>query len=193
MGVTSLLTEGLKLIGDIFDHWKLSKRPHKPDRDRYQTVMDNISVPDIYYFREWHDLYHNFPSEHYDGIYNSACVLNTLHAPKFIDKKLNAKEQKLLDALKKMCGLMGRRLYFNPGGRTFTIYRFDYDVTNPEHKQEVIKIRAELDGALDQLIEAFEDFQDYGNEKFAVRLSETQALSMADKETASDEPPVKTE
>lgn len=176
MSEISFFTECLKFTEKIFEYWKFSKLPFKPDQDRYRTVMENISVSDIYYFREWDDLYHNFPSCHYDGIWSSTCALSTIHVPNFIDNELREKEQKLLDALKKMWNLMRRRFYSNPGGRTYTIYRPDYNIMNLEHKQEVIEIRVELNQALDQLIEAFEDFRDCGNEKFAVRISEDASL-----------------
>lgn len=172
MSATYFLTEFLKLVERFLEYRKWSKRPFKPDRDRYQIVMDNISVSDIYYFRDWEELYHNFSSDRYDGIWTSACALSTIHAPSFIDKELRAKELKLLDALKGVWDLMRRRLYFNRERTTCTIYWDDYDATNSEHRQGIITIRAELNEALDQLIEAFEDFQDCGNEKFAIRLSE---------------------
>lgn len=176
MSATSFLTEGVKLIESLVEYWKWSKRPFKPDLDRYQQVMENINIPDIYYFREIGCLYHDFSADRYSRIGFSACALSTIRAPKFIDKKLHAKEQKLLDALKEMWALMRGKLHFNRERTLCTIYGPDYNATNPEHEQKALEVIAELNQALNQLIEAFEDFRDYGNERFAVRLSDDASL-----------------
>lgn len=162
----------IKNIGGWVVFWKWYKRPFRQDRDRYRQVMKYIIPFHIYYFREWDSSYHKFPSRHYDNIWASAMALRDLSncAPKFIDKELLIKEQKLIDGLERVSDLMVRKCRFYGNGAT--IYRIDYDVTNPEHTQEVKEIKKELDNALNHLIEAFEDFRDSGHRKFAERLPE---------------------
>ena len=170
--IVKIITVTGTTIAGCFAVWKWYRRPFKQDRDRYQRVMSNINPPDIYYFRVWDSSYHKFPQDRYDNIWASAMALRDLsnYAPNFIDKQLLKKEKKLLDALNELLERMGRRLSFYQGSSRLTIYRSGYDATNLEHIQEADEVITELNEALNHLIEAFEDFRDCGNRKFAERL-----------------------
>lgn len=175
--IAAIISAVVAALAFSFKFWKWYRRSFKQDFDRYRQVMENISVSDIYYFRYWENLYHNFPEERYDGIHHSALALSNFHFPRFIDKKLLKKERKLIEALIDMTTLMKKRLYYNPSRfvrTTCTIYHQPggYDATDPEHRRKVGEIKTELDNALDCLIEAYEDFLNYGNRKFAERLPE---------------------
>lgn len=173
--ILKFATVAVAIIGGCFAFWKWHKRPFKQDRDRYRKVMDNITPFDIYYFRDEDPSYHKFSSDRFDNIWASAMALRDLSncAPKFIDKELLRKEQKLIDALGKMSNLMTIKTCFN--GSRLTIYPIDYEITNPEHTKGVKEVKKELDKALNCLIEAFEDFRDSGHRKFAERLPEQAA------------------
>ncbi len=171
----------ITVIVTTFKFWIWCNRPTKQDFDRYQQVMENIESPDIYYFRNWNELYHNFPEEQYDCINYSALALSNFSCPKFIDKKLLRKEKKLIEELVKVSTLMRERIHFNnPSKSIYTIFyqkgRFEgdnvYDAGNTEHKKKAYEIKAELDKAFDRLITAYENFINCANKRFAERIPE---------------------
>tara|TARA_R110002072_G_scaffold137843_1_gene280749 strand:- start:3377 stop:3991 length:615 start_codon:yes stop_codon:yes gene_type:complete len=152
-----------------FDAWNNARLPFKQDRDRYQAVLNSIDPSDLYSFRD-PDFSCVF-KRRLDGVDEAAHRLTEIHLPGYMNRKLGKQEAALRTSMNTLADHLALKFFPCHGNQeAFTMYWGTFDEWDHEDQRRASEIQGEISARLNDAIEAYEAYRDYGNRLFADRL-----------------------
>ncbi|MBS0586830.1 MAG: hypothetical protein JSS37_02495 [Proteobacteria bacterium] len=163
-------------ISKLLDHFwtALDKaayflRPFKEDRKRYEYAINSINGVSVYYFQNVD--FSCMRKKPFDDLFSAEYALSPSKYAAYVSKKLAKKEKRLIDALQKFNSVFSLKSFFRRNAPDLrTIYWDTFDEWNTEDSKREDEIKLELNQAIDELIQAYEDFRDYGHKLFAEKI-----------------------
>lgn len=161
-----------KLLDHFWTGWeKVSHflRPYKEDKKRYEHAITSINSESVYYFQ--HVDFSCMRKKPFDDLFNAEYALSPSKFPAYVSKKLARKEKRLVESLQRFNSAFSLKSFCkNNATDLFTIYWDTFDEWNDDHSKSEAAIKLELNAAIEELTQAFEDFRDYGHKLFAEKI-----------------------